>query len=263
MNYVQIEGFCALAQRLNFTKAAADIYTTQPSLSRNLVQLEQELGFQLFHRSKRSVTLTELGEQFLPYAEKIRKAHEEAASFAAGVVEDSKSPMIKEVRIGVATIQFTDFLPAMVSHMKAEMPEVHLLVTDGFQTYVLQQLKEDKLDVILTEGHSLENQEGVDTRLLRRSNVKLVVPATHPLAQKKEPVSLKKLREFNLPLLSADVTLTGLIKRMVDEGVDIRYFQSTTMTVSLVEAGFGIAICREELQRFFPPDVEVVYLGNL
>ena len=114
--------------------------------------------------------------------------------------------------------------------------------------------------MILTEGHSLENQEGVDTRLLRRSNVKLVVPATHPLAQKKEPVSLKKLREFNLPLLSADVTLTGLIKRMVDEGVDIRYFQSTTMTVSLVEAGFGIAICREELQRFFPPDVEVVYL---
>ena len=200
----------------------------------------------------------QLGEQFLPYAENIKKAHDEAASFAAGVVEDSNSPMVKEVRIGVATMQFVDFLPAMISHMKAEMPEVRLLVTDGFQAYVLQQLKEDKLDVILTEGHSLENQEGVDSVLLRRSNMKLLAPATHPLAQKKELVSLKELSEFKLPLLSADVTLTSLVKKMVDGEIDIQYFQSTTMAASLVEAGFGIAICREELLKLFSPNL--VYL---
>jgi len=69
MNYALIESFCALAKRLNFTKAAADLFITQPSLSRNIVMLEIELGFQLFHRSKHSVQLTELGRKFLPYAE--------------------------------------------------------------------------------------------------------------------------------------------------------------------------------------------------
>lgn len=85
MNYILIESFCALAKRLNFTKAAADIFMTQPSLSRNIVMLENELGFQLFHRSKHSVSLTELGQRFLPYAQSIKDANDRAAVFASSV----------------------------------------------------------------------------------------------------------------------------------------------------------------------------------
>jgi len=207
MNYALIESFCALAKRLNFTKAAADLFITQPSLSRNIVMLENELGFQLFHRSKHSVQLTELGRKFLPYAEEIKKSNDNAASFASHIAKNARSAIIKEIRIGVATLQFTRFLPAFIAYMSSEMPELRFSITDGLQQDVFQQLRDNQLDVIFTEGSSLGDRRGLDTLLLRRDDMKLVVSSDHPCAKRFGPVPLSTLHEYGLPLVTVDTTI--------------------------------------------------------
>ena len=64
MTLTQLESFLILAQRLNFTQAADDLFISQPALSRMISSLEQEVGLQLFYRSSRSVSLTPAGRAF-------------------------------------------------------------------------------------------------------------------------------------------------------------------------------------------------------
>lgn len=262
MNYVLIESFCALAKRLNFTKAAADLFITQPSLSRNIVMLENELGFQLFHRSKRSVELTDLGRQFLPYAEKIKDAKDKASLFASNLAKSAQSSIIKEVRIGVATMQFTKLLPALINYMSSEMPDVHFSVTDGLQQDIFRQLKENKVDVIFTEGGSLEDRRGLETILVHRNYMKLVVPEGHPATQVAGPVPLSALREYGLPLLTVDTTVSSRADELFP-GLEIKQMRSSTHAATLIEAGLGFSICHEGMRRIFPPSVVFLDLeGN-
>ena len=262
MNYALIESFCALAKRLNFTKAAADIFITQPSLSRNIVMLENELGFQLFHRSKHSVALTDLGKQFLPYALAIKEANDRAVSFAAAISKRAQSSMLKELRIGVATMQFTRFLPALISHMANEMPDIRFSVTDGLQEDIYQALKEDKLDLILTDGNCLREKKGLGTLLLHRNCMKLVISADHPAANSLSPIPLSALPGYGLPLLTIDKTVHNQIKELLPT-LEIKQLHSATRAFAFVEAGLGFAICQEGMQRTCPPTMAFLDLeGN-
>ncbi len=254
MNYVLIESFCALAKRLNFTKAAADIFITQPSLSRNIVMLENELGFQLFHRSKHAVALTDLGKQFLPYAEAIKAANDKAALFAAAISKNAQSAIMKEVRIGVATFQFTKFLPALISYMSAEMPDIRFSVTDGLQDDIFQQLKENELDIILTEGHSLGDKKGLDTLLISRNLMKLVVPVGHPATMVNGPIPLSTLQWYGQPLLTIDTTIHRIVKEQAP-ALEVKQMHASTQALSLIEAGLGFSICQEGMRRIYPPTV--------
>ena len=262
MNYVLIESFCALAKRLNFTKAAADLFITQPSLSRNIVMLENELGFQLFHRSKHAVCLTDLGKQFLPYAESIKTANDRAASFAAAIAKNAQSAIIKEVRIGVSTMQFTKFLPALTAYMATEMPEVRFSVTDGLQQDILRQLRDNQQDIIFTEGGSLGDGKGLETLLLRRNYMKLVVPVGHPATKVKGPIPLDTIHEYGLPLLTVDTTLCRRSGELFP-GLEIKQMRSATHALTLIEAGLGFSICQEGMRSIFPPSVVFLDLeGN-
>lgn len=254
MNYTLIESFCALAKRLNFTKAAADIFITQPSLSRNIVTLENEVGFQLFHRSKHSVALTDLGRQFLPYAEEIRAANGKAEGFVSAVAKGAQSAIIKEVRLGVATSQFTQFLPAFMAHMSSEMPDIRFSITDGLQQDIYRQLRDDKQDVIFTEGESLEDKKGLETLLVRRNSMKLMISRDHPAAKRGGPIPLSELSGYGLPLLTVDRSLYRRASELFPT-LEIKQFQSATHSLMLIEAGLGMSICQEGLRRIFPPTV--------
>ncbi len=254
MNYILIESFCALAKRLNFTKAAADLFITQPSLSRNIVMLENELGFQLFHRSKHSVCLTDLGRQFLPYAEDIKSTNDKAAAFAAAISKNAQSSVIKEVRIGVATLQFTEFIPALISYMSAEMPELRFSITDGLQQDVFQQLKGGKQDIIFTEGDSLGDRKGLETIQMRRNPMKLVVPVGHPATKISGPVPPRTLCEFGQPLLAVETSRYQRVAELFP-GLEVKRVRTSTHALTLIEAGLGFSICHEGMRRIFPPSV--------
>lgn len=261
MNYTLIESFCALAQRLNFTKAAADLFITQPTLSRNIAALENELGVQLFHRNNHSVCLTEFGKQFLPYADRIKRANDDVASFTRAFSKRTQSSIIKEARIGVATLQFTKFLPAFISYMNSEMPDVRFCVINGLQKNIFQQLKDNKLDIIFTDGRSLENEKGLDTLLVRRNYMKLVVPVGHPAAKLPGPVPLSMIPELGLPLLTIDTTLSGWSKDLFPT-LEIKQMQSDTHGLSLIESGLGFSICQEGMREIFPPSVAFLDIEN-
>lgn len=256
MNYVLIESFCALARTLNFTEAASEIFISQPSLSRNISMLENEVGFQLFHRSRHSVSLTDLGKQLLPYAQGIKRANDEAEDFVAGITKNvPKGASLKEVRIGVATLQFTDFLPDMIAYMSAHLPTIRFSVSDGLQEEILQQLNKKQLDMIFTEGSSLTDRAALTTRLLDRSDLKLVLPKSHPLAASPSPIPLSVLPEIGLPLLTVDKTVHHQIRELFPT-IEIKQFKSALRVLTMIEGGLGFSICHEGMRPQFPSTLE-------
>ena len=254
LNYALIESFCALAKNLNFTKAAAEIFITQPSLSRNIVLLENELGFQLFHRSKHSVSLTELGERFLPYALHIKEANEKAVAFSNAIAKNAKSTVVRELRVGIATMLFTDLIPALISYMASEMPEIHFSLADGTQSDMLQQLQDGEQDIIFTEGQALSGQSGLEVIHVKRSDMKLVVPVGHAATVKRGPIPLSVLPGYGIPLLTIDKTVHSKFQELLPT-VEIRQYHSAARALSMVAAGFGFCICHEGMKSFSPNSV--------
>ncbi len=260
MKLESIECFLALSRRLNFTKASAELYIAQPSLSRNIIQLEDELGGQLFHRNRHAVSLTTLGGSFLPYAQEIKDAHDKAAAFITAVKRDPKK-MQREVRIGLAVYQLTNFLPAFISHMSGVMPNLSFFVTDGLQGDILTQLREGKLDIIFTAGHSLQNTAGITVLPFSSAPMKLTITSSHKLASAAEPVSVSAINSCALPLFTLEPSLREHLK-LSFPNLQIKQMHSLTRCLTLIEAGLGIAIFPSEIQHVAPQTVKFVEIAD-
>ena len=98
----QILFFLTLARCGSFTKAADELFMTQPGLSYAMKQLESELGVPLFNRNDKGVVLTRYGEAFLPYAERVVNTINEAV----GTIEELKNPLSGNVNV-VCIVTFT------------------------------------------------------------------------------------------------------------------------------------------------------------
>ena len=263
MNYTLIESFCALANRLNFTKAAEDLFVTQPTLSRNIAALENELGVQMFHRSKHSVALTDMGKLFLPYAQNVKKAHEDVDQFVRALSISGTSAILKEIRLGISTLQFTKILPEFISYMNAQFPSIRFKLVDGTKKELLEQLKDKKVDIIFTDGQTAASEKGIETLWLNKSYIKLVLSRNHVLAKNGTSISIGRFSELGLPLLAKDLTLIQWAKENCPE-VEMQQIQSDTHRMCLIEAGLGFSLCQEGAKDIFSPDVVFLDIeGNM
>jgi len=139
----QLESFVAVAEEQHFGRAAVRLHITQPPLSRRIQLLEEQLGVELFDRSRRAVKLTSAGRVFLLDARKILKLAQEAALSAR------RAPLGE---IGLVTIGFTaasayTFLEAVVSAANAELPEVELVLREMVSSVQLESLLSGTIDI--------------------------------------------------------------------------------------------------------------------
>ena len=130
MNYkritlLQIEYFIAVARHLNFTEAAKSLYVSQPSLSKQIAILEDEIGIQLFFRTKRDVRLTAAGMVLLKEMGGVIEQIENA-------IEKSKKPDLGEnstLTIGcLDAMDMRTFLPTIIKKFKEKYPNVNLIL---------------------------------------------------------------------------------------------------------------------------------------
>jgi DNA-binding transcriptional LysR family regulator len=116
----QLRYFVAVADDLNFTRAAARLHVVQQSLSSAIARLEAGLGFKLFERSSRTVALTERGAAWLPYARAVlvAAAHAERAAgdLAAGVTQT--------LRVGLAATAAVEITPRLLRSFAERQPNV-------------------------------------------------------------------------------------------------------------------------------------------
>src|SRR5882762_799418 len=180
--------FVTVAEALSFTKAADKLHTSQPSLSRQIKDLEEELGVRLLNRTKQLVTLTEEGRSFLADAKRL-------LTLAAETVESVRrlhSGEIRALNIGYVSNLFYDLLPRTLASFRQSFPSVSVNLFDMSCGEQFRALEDGKLDLGFVGVHTPIARRGVEFRAIAPYKTAAALPKESPLAGK-TTVALKAL----------------------------------------------------------------------
>ena len=241
--------FVAVAEELHFTRAALRLNMAQPPLSQQIRALEEELGVQLFARTRRSVALTDAGHALLERAR---------AMLAATQALPQELQRVARGEVGLLRIGFSSTLPLtkvlrdVVADHRRSHPDVALNLREMHSQLQFESLRRGELDVGLVR-YNEGVPEGISLRLLRRDPLRLVVPTGHRFARRKS-VGIAECRDEAFIGFPGDAgTGTGpLLKRLAAQaGFEPRIAQEAreaTTQIGLVAAGLGIAVLPAPLE---------------
>src|SRR5207249_1354930 len=145
MELHQLRYFCAVVETGSFSRAAEQSHVSQPSLSQQILKLEDELGARLFDRLGRSVRLTELGKTFLPRARAVLRELEAAK----GDVVEGKEFIGGPITVGVIPTVSPYFLPPRLTTFTRKFSQVRLTVVEEITPVLLDRLRSGTIDVAL------------------------------------------------------------------------------------------------------------------
>src|ERR1700746_4235040 len=172
--------FVSRAEALSFTKAAEKLHTAQPSLSRQIKDLEEELGVRLLNRTKQLVTLTDEGRSFLTDAKRL-------LALAAETVESVRRLQSGEVRalnIGYVSNLFYDLLPRTLASFRQCFPTVSVTLFDMSGGEQFRALEGGKLDLGFVGLHEPIALRGLEFRTIASYKTVAALPKDNPLAGK-------------------------------------------------------------------------------
>jgi LysR family hydrogen peroxide-inducible transcriptional activator len=242
MELHQLRYFCAVAEVGSFSRAAEQSHVSQPSLSQQIMKLEDELGTRLFDRLGRSVRLTETGQTFLPRARAVLRELEAAR----GDVAEQKDSVGGSVTIGVIPTVAPYFLPQRLMWFSRKFPQVQLTVVEEITPVLLDQVRASKADLAILalpiRGHEFETFPLLAERLFA------ALPPGHKLA-KRRTLSLKDLRAQPFLLLRdghcfRDSAVAACDRARLHPQIVFESGQFSSL-LSMVGAGMGVSIVPE------------------
>src|ERR1019366_9969124 len=180
--------FVAVAEEENVSRAALKLHVSQPGLSRQIHDLEDEIGFQLFERSAKSVRLTEAGKVFLTEARAVLQHALDAVNKARTVAGGTSD----EINVGYAPSLTIQILPHALRKFQDKFPGVRVALHDLSTEEMLSQVGEKKLQVALTVRPPAKLLCGLNFQELARYAICVAVAPKHPLAKSKS-VSLEQI----------------------------------------------------------------------
>lgn len=234
MELRQLKYFVKSAEYLNFSVAAKHLYITQSTLSQQIKQLEFELGFELFLRNSRHISLTEAGEEFLPFARKTIQDAEDGVQR----LHDLQHVKAGKLRVGVTYSLSTVLTEGLLEFMKV-FPDIKLEVCYKTVNELLALLKESELDFILSYKPLLDAPD-VDSMPLFENALALVVSKEHILATKKR-ITLQELANVPLVLPSHDLQARMMLERLLaGKGIELSSkleLNETNILLQMVSTG--------------------------
>ena len=239
--------FVTLAEELHFGRAAERLHIAQPPLSQQIRQLETELGFELFHRTKRKVQLTEAGQVFLDEVQQIFKQLEQAIQVGR---QTSRGEMGQLV-VGFVSSAPYNILPIILRSFRSSVPEVRLELHELTTNEQFRWLRESRIDVGFVRP-PIEDTFNFET--IFQESLMVALPDTHLLANESD-VSLRSLKNepfILFPRLLAPGLYDLIISLCQQAGFSPNVTQEAIQMqtiVSLVAGGLGIAIVPESLQN--------------
>jgi DNA-binding transcriptional LysR family regulator len=177
MEMHQIRYFLSAARLLNFTRAAEECKVAQPSLTRAIQKLEEELGGALFRRERARTHLTELGRLMLPHLERTYRAAEDAKLLAKGFGKGQVAPLV----LGVCSLVESATLDAVLAELAVAMPGLQLDVVGGTSADLLAQALAGQLDLLIIEAPADAPERFMAWRLFSH-DYHMVVRRDHPAA---------------------------------------------------------------------------------
>ena len=239
--------FVTLAEELHFGRAAERLHIAQPPLSQQIRQIETELGFELFHRTKRKVQLTEAGQVFLDEVQQIFKQLEQAIQVGR---QTSRGEMGQLV-VGFVSSAPYNILPKILRTFRSSVPEVRLELHELTTNEQFRWLRESRIDVGFVRP-PIEDTFNFET--IFQESLMVALPDTHLLAHQSD-VCLRSLKNepfILFPRLLAPGLYDLIISLCQQAGFSPNVTQEAIQMqtiVSLVAGGLGIAIVPESLQN--------------
>lgn len=245
--------FVAVAEEGSLTVAAAQrLHTSQPSLSRQLRDLEEEVGAQLFVRGARGVELTSAGRAFLEHA---RLALEHAAE-AAVAARRAARPQKQRFAVCFTSGQEVDWLPRVTQLLHNDLPSIDFRVSSLHSPDVADAVQRGEVDVGFSR---LERRPGVTFRVVVREPIVAILPSDHRLAARAEIPPRELAKEIFIGYTDVPHVLRDIVARYFEaHGVEVQpshHLDSLPTGISLVASTGGVTLLPTYAEPLLPRTV--------
>jgi DNA-binding transcriptional LysR family regulator len=249
--------FKAVAEELNYRKASERLFISQPGLSRQIKQLEEMLGVQLFDRDKKHVALTASGTFFKEEVDFVLN-HLELTKSQLKLIDSGK---IGELRVGFLGSASNRILPDLLVKLNSQQPLISTSLEELSNSMQVEMIQKDKLDLGFVRMASVP--EGLEMKTVLRDSFSLVVPENHSIGAA-DFSSVNQFKDESFILFSSDYSnlyFEQIMSIYRDAGFSptIRHKSVHALTIfKLVEIGLGVAIVPTSLKEGY--DLKVRFM---
>lgn len=255
MELRQLRYFLAVARQRNFSRAAEILHIAQPPLSRQIQQLEDELGVLLIDRSSRPIDLTEAGRFFYDQAGQIIARTEHMRE------QTRKIGLSKRERYVIGCVGSTLYggMPDLVGRMRKRWPDLDIEIREMMSTEQVTALKERRID--LGFGRVRFNDREVERLTLREERLVVAFPKGHPKSLSTEPIALAELEGEPLivyPSAPRPSFADEILNMLTEQGIspaNVEEVREIQTALGIVAAGVSLCIIPAASQRQRPDDV--------
>ena len=241
MELHQLRYFCAIAETGSFSRAAQRSHVSQPSLSQQILKLENELGARLFDRLGRTVRLTELGSAFLPRARAVLRDVEAARSDVA----ERKTSVGGPLCVGVIPTIGPYFLPSVLASFSRKYTQARVTIVEEITPLLLERLRAGTMEVAIVALPLRVRNREFRSFPLTTEKLYAVLPKRHTLARQRS-IPLGELRDSPFLLLRdghcfREAAVAACNRARLNPNVVFESGQFSSI-LSMVGAGLGISI---------------------
>ena len=235
--------FLVVGETLSFTKAASQLRVAQPALSRQVQDLEDEIGVDLLKRSSRGVTLTAEGRLFLEEVRDILKHTDESVE----KVRALRRGQYGELHVAYSPAPTVELLPPALAAFQKAFPRVSVVLHDLSRREVIEGLLSGTLQLAVTPRAAGSQPEGIEFEVLRTYPFCVALPATHRLARLKSVPLAKVAAEPLVALRRKDNpnyhhVLDGLFGPLGVKPRIVAECDTFSSLITAIESGRGIAL---------------------
>lgn len=241
IDFKHLESFCRVAQRKSFSKAAQDLFLTQPTVSGHILSIERFLSLKLFDRTGKEVRLTPVGKIFFNFAQKILNSKRELFNALTEFTQGLKG----ELLVGASTIPGEYILPKIIKNFKTQYPQFFISLKIGDTKEVVKFILDGEIEFGVTGGklihHEIRYERFVEDQIIA------IAPSNYQFARKKR-LPLEKI--INEPWIireegsGTQMAIENILKR---KGKSLKHFNiimemgSTSSVKEGVKSGLGLA----------------------
>lgn len=254
MNSTQQQCFLLAAQHNNFTRAAKELYITQPALSRNISALEEELELLLFTRNNNVLQITPGGRLLYDWMRQTSEDFSHVLEAARRANSEPDQPL----RIGFVKSERPDLNTARaICGLREKEPEIDIIITHHPSMHIIENLEEHSMDIAVMINSATQGHSRLITKRLSSIRRCIAVSITHPLA-KRDKVSISELRWETFVSVTpyASPTFSNMVQRVCGiAGFSpiIIEASGTDEQLEWIESGKGVGLLVDNhVQRYNP-----------
>lgn len=202
LGFRDLQYVVAVAEHASFSRAAEACGITQPALSERIKRIEFNLGVELFERTKRTLTVTPVGERFVLKAQELL----DDAADIDDIISSARQPLTGPLRVGIIATLGPYLFPLVLPRLRKKHPDLHLILDEGLTEPLLTALHSGSLDIVIAAAPL--NATGIDQLELFFEPFVLAAPIDHQLAIQKT-IDVADFKGDDMVLLEDGHCLSG------------------------------------------------------